>query len=192
AGRFAPVLCGSAYRNIGVQPLLDAVADYCPSPVDRPAVTGIDPRTGETVSRVASDAEPLTAIVSKVQPGRFGALAFVRLYAGTMRTGMAVRNTRAGETCPVGRILRMHADEATEIAGARAGDIVAVTGLKPVSAGDTLCAPGHPVALSGFECPEPVISAVIEPRSAVDRQRFGEALSAICREDPSLHVTTDA
>jgi elongation factor G len=191
AGRFSPVLCGSAYRNIGVQPLLDAVADYCPSPLDRPAVTGRDPRTGETVTRAACDAEPLTAIVSKVQTGRFGALSFVRLYAGSMKTGMAVRNTRAGETRRIGRILRMHADEAAEIAEARAGDIVAITGLKSVSAGDTLCAPAHPVVLSGFECPEPVISAVIEPRSALDRQRFGEALPAICREDPSLRVTVD-
>jgi elongation factor G len=192
AGRFSPVLCGSAYHNIGVEPLLDAVADYCPSPLDRPAVTGTDPRTGEAVTRAAHDAEPPTAIVSKVQTGRFGTLAFVRLYAGSMRTGMRLRNTRVGETRRIGRILRMHADEAAEIAEARAGDIVAVTGLKLVSAGDTLCAPGHPVALSGFECPEPVISAVIEPRSAADRQRFGEALSAICQEDPSLRVTADA
>jgi elongation factor G len=192
AGHFSPVLCGSAYRNIGVQPLLDAVADYCPSPLDRPAVMGTDPRTGEMVTRVVSDTEPLTAIVSKVQTGRFGALAFVRLYAGSMRTGMAVRNTRAGENYRIGRILRMHADEAAEVAEARAGDIVAVTGLKSVIAGDTLCAAGYPVVLSGFECPEPVISAVIEPRSAANRQRFGEALWAICREDPSLRVTIDA
>ena len=191
AGRFTPVLCGSAYRNIGVQPLLDAVADYCPSPLDRPAVTGTDPRTGKTVTRAASDAAPLTAIVSKLQTSRYGTLAFARLYAGCMRTGLAVLNARTGRTERIGRILRMHADEETEIAEARAGDIVAVTGLKSAAAGDTLCASGHPVVLSGFECPEPVISAVIEPRTAADRQRFGEALSAICREDPSLRVTAD-
>ena len=190
-GRFTPVLCGSAYRNIGVQPLLDAVADYCPSPLDRPPVTGTDPRTGNTVTRAASDAAPLTAIVSKLQTSRYGTLAFVRLYAGRIQTGTAVLNARVGKAERIGRILRMHADEETEIAEARAGDIVAVTGLKSAAGGDTLCAPGHPVVLSGFECPEPVISAVIEPRTAADRQRFGEALSAICRDDPSLRVTAD-
>jgi elongation factor G len=191
AGRFSPVLCGSAYRNIGVQPLLDAVADYCPSPLDRPPVEGINPDTGETVMRAPSDTAPLTAIVSKAQMSRFGALTFLRLYSGRMTGGTAVVNGATGKLERIGRILRMHADEETEITEAVAGDIVAVTGLKSAGAGDTLCTPGHRIVLSGLACPEPVISAVIEPRTAADQQRFAQSLAMICREDPSLRVSSD-
>ena len=124
-----------------------------------------------------------------MQTSRFGALTFVRLYAGRMTGGMAVVNAAAGKTERIGRILRMHADEETVITEAVAGDIVAVTGLKSAGTGDTLCAPGHGIVLSGFVCPDPVISAVIEPRAAADQQRLGQALAMICREDPSLRMT---
>jgi elongation factor G len=191
SGRGHPVLCGSAYRNIGVQPLLDAIAGYCPAPTDRPPVEGIDPHTGEAVTWAPSADAPLAALVSKVQMSRFGALSFVRIYSGRMRRGMAVVNAATGATERIGRLLRMHSNEQTEILEAEAGDVIAIVGLKATGTGETLSDPAHPVTLSGFHCPEPVMQAVVEARTAADHERLGQALALMAREDPSLRVSTD-
>jgi elongation factor G len=191
AGRLTPVLCGSAYRNIGVQPLLDAIVEYAPAPSDRPPVEGIDPRTGETVRRLALPDQPFAALVSKVQMSRFGVLAFLRVYSGRVTVGMSVANAANGKVERIGRLLRMHADDQTEIAEAVAGDVVAVVGLKSVGAGETLSDPARPIVLSGFVVPDPVIEAVIEPRSAVDQERLGQALAMMARGDPSFRVAVD-
>jgi elongation factor G len=191
AGRLTPVLCGSAYRNIGVQPLLDAIVAFAPAPEDRPPVEGVDPRTGETELRFADPAEPFAALVSKVQPSRHGALAYVRVYAGRMKRGMSVVIPATGKAERIGRLVRMHADAETEIDEAFAGDVVAVVGLKSVGAGDTLSDPARPIVLSGFVIPEPVIEAVIQPRTARDQEKLGQALAAMARSDPSLRVLVD-
>jgi elongation factor G len=186
-----PVLCGSAYCNIGVQPLLDAIVDYAPAPEDRPPVEGVDPRTGETIHRFAQADEPLAALVSKVQASRYGALAFVRVYAGRMAPGMTVVNAATGRTERIGRLLRMRADAQTDIDEALAGDVVAVIGLKAVGAGDTLSDPARPIVLSGFVIPDPVIEAVIAPLTAQDQEKLGQALASMARGDPSLRVMID-
>jgi elongation factor G len=192
AGAGQPVLCGSAYRNIGVQPLLDAIVAYSPAPEDRPAIEGIDPRTGAKEARPASADAPTLALVSKVQMSRFGALSFVRLYAGRIARGDLLMNAATGAQERIGRLLRMHADKETEIDAAAAGDVVAVLGLKATGTGGTLSDPAHPLVLPGLLCPDPVIEAVIEPRAASDRERLGQALATMAREDPSLRITVDA
>jgi elongation factor G len=191
SGVIQAVLCGSAYRNIGIQPLLDAVVDYCPAPADRPPVTGINPRTGATETRALSPDAPLVALVSKVQMSRYGALSFVRVYAGRLQRGQRVINPATGQSERVGRLLRMHANVETEVDEAVAGDVIAVIGLKATGTAETLCDPVHPLLLSGFEYPEPVIEAVIEPRFAVDQERMGQALAIMAREDPSLCLSAD-
>lgn len=191
AGRFQPVLCGSAYRNVGVQALLDAVVDYCPAPADRPPVEGINPRTGAVESRPATEDAPLAALVSKVQMSRYGALSYVRVYSGRMRRGVQLVNAATGKAERVGRLLRMHANEETEIDEAVAGDVIAVVGLKSTAAGESLSDPDAPIVLGGFHCPDPVIEAVIEPRSSEDHERLGQALAAMAREDPSLRIAVD-
>ena len=191
AGRCVPVLCGSAYRNLGVQPLLDAVVDYAPAPEDRPAVTGIDPRSGRAQSRAASLDAPVSLLVSKVQPSPFGALAYLRVYSGRLVGGTTLLDPGSGRTERIGRLLRMHADAREEIDEAAAGDVVVAVGLKSVRAGDTLCDPAHPVRLDGFVVPEPVIEAAIEPRTAEDRAKLGPALAMLERGDPSLRVSTE-
>lgn len=191
ANRCAPVLYGSAYRNVGVQPLLDAIVDFAPAPEDRPPVEGTDP-TGATVLRPPSADAPLAALISKVQAGRFGTLAFLRVYSGRLAPGMSVLNTVTGKAERIGRLIRMHADAQEDIAEAVAGEVVAAMGLKSVRAGDTLSDAGQPVVLSGFVIPDPVIEAVVEPRSADDRHRLGPALAMMARGDPSLRVSTDA
>jgi elongation factor G len=190
-GLITPVLCGSAFRNIGVQPLLDAIVAYAPAPEDRPAVQGVNPRTGEVEQRRPAAEEPFVALVSKVQPSRFGTLSFVRVYAGRIEAGVSVLNATVGKTERIGRILRMHAETQTDIDAAEAGDVVALVGLKWTGASETLCAPARPIVLDGFEVPEPVIEAVIEPRSAQDQERLGAALGMIARSDPSLRVSVD-
>jgi elongation factor G len=192
AGRLTPVLCGSAYRNVGIQPLLDAIVDYAPAPSDRPPVAGANPRTGETEQRFPRPDEPFAALVSKVQASRFGALAFIRVYAGRITPGTSVVNAARRRVERVGRLLRMHADAHAEISEAVAGDVVAVVGLKSVSAGDTLSEPARPVVLSGFVIPAPVIEAVIEPRAGQDQERLGQALAMMARSDPSLRVVVDS
>ena len=191
ARRLTPVLCGSAYRNVGVQPLLDAIVDYAPAPTDRPPVAGTNPRTGEAELRFPRSDESFVALVSKVQASRFGALAFLRVYAGWITPGASVVNAATGKAERIGRLLRMHADSHTEIAEASAGDVVAVVGLKSVSAGDTLSQPARPIVLDGFVIPAPVIEAVIEPRVGQEQERLGQALAMMARSDPSLRVAVD-
>lgn len=191
AGKCTPVLCGSAYRNIGVQPLLDAIVDYAPGPKDRPPVTGTDPRNGTVQRRAICADAPAVALISKVQPSRFGALAFLRVYSGRLVPGMTVLNATTGRTERIGRLLRMHVDAQEEIAEAGAGEVVAAVGLKAVRAGDTLADPAHPILLDGFVIPDPVIEAVVEPMAAEDRNRLGPALAMMERGDPSLRVSVD-
>ena len=186
-----PVLCGSAYRNIGVQPLLDGIVAYAPAPEDRPAVEGINPRTGAKETRSACADAPTVALVSKVQMSRYGALSFVRLYAGRIARGDTLVNAATGRTERIGRLLRMHADNETEIEMAVAGDVVAVLGLKATGTGQTLSDPACPLLLAGLHCPDPVIEAVIEPRTASDHERLVRALATLAREDPSLRVSVD-
>lgn len=191
SGRFQPVLCGSAYRNVGVQPLLDAIVAYCPAPEDRPPVEGINPNTGEVETRQATEATPLVALVSKVQMSRYGALSYVRIYSGRLTRGMALVNAATGQSERIGRLPRMHANEETEIDEAIGGDVIAIIGLKATGAGETLSDPAHPLVLSGFVCPDPVIEAVIEPASLDDHEKLGSALAMMAREDPSLRVSVD-
>ena len=186
-----PVLCGSAYRNVGVQPLLDAIVAYAPAPEDRPAIEGANPRTGARETRSACAEAPTVALVSKVQMSRYGALSFVRLYAGRIARGDTLLNAATGRTERIGRLLRMHADKETEIEMAVAGDVVAVLGLKATGTGETLSDPARPLLLAGLHCPDPVIEAVIEPRAASDHERLARALAALAREDPSLRVSVD-
>ena len=190
-GRFQPVLCGSAFRNVGVQPLLDAVVDYCPGPADRPAVTGVNPCTGDTEQRAPIADAPFVGLVSKVQMRRTGTLSYVRVYSGRLDQGMSLINGATGAVERVSRIKRMHADAETDIAFAEAGDVVAVIGLKATGAGETLCELRHPLVLDGFDCPDPVIEAVIEPSTSADQQKLSSALHAMGREDPSMRISVD-
>jgi elongation factor G len=189
AGEATPVLCGSAFRNIGVQPLLDAVADWGPSPLDRPSVEGTHPETGAPESRSISD--PFCALVAKVQVTQFGPVSTLRIYSGTLPKGRSILVANKREIARVGRILRMHVDEQTDLDAAHAGDVVSVMGLKTVRAGDTLAAREAPIVLAGLECPEPVIQAVIEPKLSADQARLSTVLANMAREDPSLHVSSD-
>ncbi|MFY0611422.1 MAG: elongation factor G [Hyphomicrobiaceae bacterium] len=191
-GRFQPVLCGSAFRNVGVQPLLDAIVDYCPGPADRPVVTGVNPGTGDIEQRAPTTDAPFVGLVSKVQMRRTGALSYVRIYSGRMDQGMSFINGATGAVERISRIKRMHADAETDIAFAEAGDVVAVVGLKATGAGETLCEPRHPLVLDGFDCPDPVIEAVIEPLTLADQHKLSSALHGMSREDPSLRISVDA
>ena len=187
----APVLCGSAFRHIGVQPLLDAVVDYAPSPTDLPATEGVHPATGAPEKRDADVGAPASGLAFKLQSTEHGVLNFVRVYSGLLEKGTPLWNPRTGTTERVGRLVRMHANEQSEVASARAGDIVALVGLKGAIAGDTLCAPGAPILFGALSPPEPVIEAVIEPVLASDHQRMGQALAKITRDDPSIRFGTD-
>lgn len=189
-GAGVPVLAGSAYRNIGVQPLMDAIAAHCPSPLDRPPVQGTTP-DGETETREASAIEPLLGLVAKSRVTRYGTLSTVRLYAGRIEKGMAVLNATTGERERIGRILKMHAEDHVDLEAAEAGDVVAVMGLKSVRAGDSLSDPKAPLVLDGLVCPDPVIEAVVEASDAVAQSKLGQALAAMAREDPSLRVGSD-
>ncbi len=190
SGAGVPVLAGSAYRNIGVQPLMDAIAAYCPSPLDRPAVEGRD-ADGTSVQRAADPKAPMLGLVGKTKQTQHGALSTIRLYAGRLDKGMAVLNATTGTRERVGRILKMHADDHTDLDHAEAGDVVAVMGLKSVRAGDTLSDPKAPVVLDGLVCPDPVIEAVVEAPDAASQSKLGQALATMAREDPSLRVGTD-
>lgn len=190
-GQVTPVLCGSAFCNIGVQPLLDAIVAWCPSPADRPAIEGVHPDTEIVERRAPTADEALTGLVAKVQVTRFGPLATVRLYSGKLIKGQNVLISNSGAKERVGRILRMHADQSTDLDYAGPGDVVSVTGLKSAKAGDTLCDSKAPIRLEGLECPAPVIEAVIEPVQSIDQEKLGACLAAMVREDPSLHVRTD-
>ena len=190
SGAAVPVLAGSAYRNIGVQPLMDAIAAYCPSPLDRPAAQGMTPG-GTLETRDADASAPLLALVAKSRMTQYGALSTVRLYAGRIEKGMAVLNATTGARDRIGRILKMHADTHVDLEDARAGDVVAVMGLKSVRAGDSLSDPKAPMVLDGLLCPDPVIEAVVEAPDAIAQAKLGQALAAMAREDPSLRVGSD-
>ncbi len=187
-----PVLCGAAFKNKGVQPLLDAVVDYLPSPVDLPPIKGINPETKEIEERRPSEDEPFCALAFKVMVDPYvGQLVYFRVYSGVMRSGDTVLNMRRGKKERIGRLLRMHANKREEITEVRAGDIAAAVGLRDVVTGDTICDPAHPIILEAMEFPEPVISVAIEPKTKADQDKLGNALSKLAQEDPSFRVKFD-
>ncbi|WP_449254819.1 elongation factor G [Bosea sp. (in: a-proteobacteria)] len=189
---FHPVLCGSAFKNKGVQPLLDAVVDFLPSPVDRGAVEGIDFKTEEPTTRKPSDDEPFSMLAFKIMDDPFvGTITFCRIYSGKVEAGQSVINSTRDKKERVGRMLLMHANNREDIKEAFAGDIVALAGLKDVRTGDTLCDTAQPVILERMEFPEPVITIAIEPKSKADQEKLGLALSKLANEDPSFRVSTD-
>jgi elongation factor G len=189
---FIPVLCGSAFKNKGVQPLLDAVVDYLPSPVDREAIKGIDEKTGEETVRIASDDEPFSMLAFKIMDDPFvGSLTFARVYSGKIESGTTVVNSTKDKRERIGRMLLMHANNREDVKEAFAGDIIALAGLKDTRTGDTLCDPLKPVVLERMEFPEPVIEIAVEPKSKADQEKLGVALSKLAAEDPSFRVSTD-
>jgi elongation factor G len=192
-GAFYPILCGSAFKNKGVQPLLDAVVDYLPSPVDIPPTPGIDFKTDEPVVRRASDDEPLSVLAFKIMDDPFvGSLTFCRIYSGKLETGMGLMNSTRDKRERVGRMLLMHSNNREDIKEAYAGDIVALAGLKETRTGDTLCDPlKSPVILERMEFPAPVIEIAVEPKSKADQEKLGVALAKLAAEDPSFTVSTD-
>jgi len=188
---FFPVLCGSAFKNKGVQPLLDAVVDYLPSPIDVPSVKGVDLK-GNEVERKASDTEPMALLAFKIMDDPFvGTITFCRIYSGRLESGTGVMNSTKDRKERVGRMLLMHANNREDIKEAFAGDIVALAGLKEVRTGDTLCDPQKPVILEKMEFPDPVIEIAIEPKSKADQEKLGVALAKLVAEDPSFRVSTD-
>jgi elongation factor G len=188
---FVPVLCGSAFKNKGVQPLLDAVIDYLPSPLDIPPVKGIDPK-GNEVERPADDKAPFAGLAFKIMDDPFvGSITFVRIYSGTLASGTGVLNSVKDRTERVGRMLLMHANSREDIKEAYAGDIVALASLKISTTGETLCDPNHPVILERMEFPDPVIEVAIEPKTKADQEKMGVALNRLGQEDPSFRVSTD-
>ena len=191
---FVPVICGAAFRNKGVQPLLDAVVDFLPSPVDIPPVTGLDPsrRTETHVERPATDAAPVAALVFKIMTDPFvGQLAFLRVYSGVMSSGTMIYNATKDKTERVGRLLKMHANKREEIKEIYAGDIAAAVGLRSVTTGDTICDERHPIVLEKMQFPEPVITLAIEPRTKADQEKLGQGLAKLQAEDPTFKVRTD-
>jgi elongation factor G len=191
-GSFFPVLCGSAFKNKGVQPLLDAVVDYLPSPLDRPAIKGIDPKDDSETERKASDTEPLSLLGFKLMDDQYGILTFCRIYSGVLHKGTSLLNSTRGKTERVGRMVLMHANNREEIAEAHAGDIVALVGLKDTRTGDTLCDPNKPVILEKMEFPDPVIEMKVEPKTKADQEKMAVALYKLAAEDPSFRVSTDS
>jgi len=191
-GAFFPVLCGSAFKNKGVQPLLDAVVDYLPSPLDVPPIKGINPDNDEEVVREPKDNAPLALLGFKIMDDPFvGTITFCRVYSGTLTSGTGVINSTKERKERIGRMLLMHANNREDIKEAYAGDIVALAGLKEVRTGDTLCDPNKPVILEKMEFPDPVIEIAIEPKSKADQEKLGVALAKLAAEDPSFRVSTD-
>jgi len=190
--KVTPVLCGSAFKNKGVQQLLDGVVDFLPSPVDIPAVKGLDPNTGKEIERKPSDTEPFSALAFKIMSDPFaGQLTYFRVYSGTLKTGTPVLNVTKGTKDRIGRLLKMHANKREEIDAAHAGDIVAAVGLKGATTGDTLADEKQPVLLEVMKFPEPVIAMAIEPKTKPDQEKMGFALQKLAQEDPSFRVRTD-
>jgi elongation factor G len=190
--RLFPVVCGSAFKNKGVQPLLDAVVDYLPSPLDIPATVANDPKTGELVERPARDDAPFSALVFKIMTDPFvGQLAFIRVYSGSMKTGDSVLNTSKGQRERIGRLLKMHANKREEIKEVWAGDIAAAVGLKNVITGDTICDSAHPVVLESIQFPAPVIALAVEPKTKSDQEKLSNGLAKLMQEDPTFKVETD-
>jgi len=192
AYRIVPVLCGSALKNKGVQPMLDAVIDYLPSPLDVAAVIGIDPRNHETVTRHCDSAEPFAALAFKIAADPFvGKLAFFRVYSGTLKTGSYVYNSTKGTKERIGRLLQLHANHREEIESVSAGDIAAAVGLKTTFTGDTLCDEAKPIVLEAMTFPEPVIELAVEPKTKADQDKMAIALQRLAEEDPTFRVSTD-
>ena len=187
-----PVCCGTSYRNKGVQKLLDAIVDYMPSPVDVPAIKGVDPDTGEEVERPSSDEEPFAALAFKIATDPFvGKLCFFRVYSGKLEKGSAVYNSVKGNRERIGRILQMHANDRKDIDIVYSGDIAAAVGLKNTTTGDTLCDEDHPVILESMEFPDPVIRVAIEPKTKAGQEKMGIALAKLAEEDPTFKAYTD-
>jgi elongation factor G len=188
-----PVVCGSAFKNKGVQPLLDAVVDYMPSPIDIPSVVGLIPDKGEQqAERPSADNAPFSALAFKIMTDPFvGQLSFIRVYSGVMQSGGSVFNSTKGKTERVGRLLKMHANKREEIKEVYAGDIAAAVGLRSVSTGDTICDEKHPILLESMDFPEPVISLAIEPKTKADQEKLGQGLGKLQAEDPTFRVRTD-
>ena len=189
---FVPILCGSAFKNKGVQPLLDAVVDYLPSPLDVPPIKAIDVKTEQEVDRPASDDAPLSMLAFKIMNDPFvGSLTFCRVYSGKVESGQTLANTVKDKKERIGRMLLMHSNHREDIKDAYAGDIVAIAGLKDVTTGDTLCDPAKPVILERMEFPDPVIEVAVEPKTKSDQEKLGVALNRLAQEDPSFRVTVD-
>ncbi len=192
AGEMVPVTCGSAYRNKGVQMMLDAVVDYMPSPVDIPAIKGINPDTGEEDERKASDSEPFAALAFKIMADPFvGKLAFFRVYSGTVTSGSYVYNSTKGKKERIGRILQMHANKREEISEVYSGDIAAAVGFKDTTTGDTICDEKHEIILESMEFPDPVIEIAIEPKTKAGQEKMGIALAKLAEEDPTFKTYTN-
>ena len=190
--KFIPVLCGSAFKNKGVQPLLDAVVDYMPAPIDVPAIKGVHPATGEEDKREPSDEQPFSALAFKIMADPYvGKLAFFRVYSGSLKSGSYIFNSSKNKKERIGRILQMHANHREEIAAVYTGDIAAAVGPKDVSTGDTLCDEQDPIILEQMEFPEPVIDVAIEPKTKADQEKMGIALQRLSEEDPTFRVRTD-
>ena len=190
--QFVPILCGSAFKNKGVQPLLDAVVDYLPSPLDVPPVQGIDVKTGESTTREPKDDAPLSMLAFKIMNDPFvGSLTFCRIYSGKVDSGTTLVNTVKDKKERIGRMLLMHANHREDIKEAFTGDIVALAGLKDVTTGDTLCDPAKPVILERMEFPEPVIEVAVEPKTKGDQEKLSVALHRLAQEDPSFRVSVD-
>jgi elongation factor G len=193
---FVPVICGSAFKNKGIQPLLDAVVDFLPSPLDIPPVEGLNPRSKEAdaapIQRSAADEEPFAALAFKIMTDPFvGQLTFFRVYSGVLQSGSSVVNATKGKTERIGRLLKMHANKREEIKEVYAGDIAAAVGLKSVTTGDTLCDEKQPIVLESMVFPEPVISLAIEPKTKADQEKLGQGMQKLMTEDPTFRVNTD-
>ena len=186
--KFTPIVTGTAFKNKGVQTLLDAIIDYMPSPLDRPPITGVDAADIEKViERPSSDTAPFAALAFKIMNDPFvGTLTFTRVYSGVLTAGSSVKNSVKGKTERIGRMLQMHANERTEVKEARAGDIVAIVGLKDTTTGDTLCDAANAVILERMEFPNPVIKVSVEPKTKADQEKMGLALNRLAKEDPSF------
>ena len=192
AVKIIPVLCGSSFKNKGVQPLLDAIVDFLPAPTDVPAVYGVDPETGEEDNRMAEDDVPFSALAFKIMADPYvGKLTFFRVYSGHLISGSYVYNSTKNRRERIGRILRMHANHREEISEVFAGDIVAAVGLKGTTTGDTLCDEEHPIILESMEFPEPVIDVSIEPKTKADQEKMGLALQKLAEEDPTFRISTN-
>ena len=192
AVKMVPVVCGSSYRNKGVQKLLDAIVDYMPAPTDVPAIKGVNPRTDEEEERKSSDDEPFAALAFKIMTDPYvGRLSFFRVYSGTLTTGSSVLNATKGKRERMGRILQMHANHREDIESVYSGDIAAVVGLRNTTTGDTLCDEKNPIILESMEFPEPVIRVAIEPKTKAGQEKMGVALAKLAEEDPTFRTYTD-
>ena len=192
ANEMVPITCGTSYRNKGVQKLLDAIVDYMPSPVDIPAIKGVNPKTDEEEERAASDDGPFSALAFKIATDPYvGRLSFIRVYSGVLNTGSAVLNSTKNQKERIGRILQMHANHREDIETVYSGDIAAVIGLKNSTTGDTLCDPAHPIILESMEFPDPVIRVAIEPKTKAGQEKMGIALMKLAEEDPTFKTYTD-